>query len=153
MSRIGYQNGVEAAKARMRKLDPGGFKADGTGAWDKFFRSIAHLVSDHDAGFPVTPPPPPPDPTPTFKRVAPRVAFAAGGSDARFCLANQPGVRRIGDNHWVDDVATYDDNGLCKDGRRSGAPALTSALNMDGRAPCELPTTGDAFKNTGSWAI
>ena len=55
-------------------------------------------------------------------------------------------------NGWRDDVANYDMNGLCLGGRSDG-PALTSALEIDGRPYCSLPTTGDPTKNTGSWAI
>jgi hypothetical protein len=102
----------------------------------------------------VGPPPVTPDPPPVvYKKVAPRVAYKAGGSDARYCCVNQPGVTRLGGG-WTDESgATYDDNGLCVNGLRSDAPALTSALEIDGRDYCSLPTTGDPTKNTGSWAI
>ena len=95
---------------------------------------------------PVSPPPPPPPPP--YKRVAPRVAYKAGNSDARYCVKDFPGLR--------DEVAAYDENGLCTDGRRSdGSPAdcPTSALEIDGREYCSLPTVGDPTKNTGSWLI
>ena len=56
--------------------------------------------------------------------------------------------------HTIDESgATYDENGLCKNGRRSDGPAITSALEIDGRPYCSLPTMGDPTKNTGSWAI
>ena len=87
----------------------------------------------------------PPAPPATYKKVAPRVAYKAGGSDARYCLRDFPSLR--------DDVAAYDSNGLCTDGRRSDGPAVTSALEIDGRDLCSLPTTGNPETNTGSWAI
>lgn len=88
-----------------------------------------------------------PDVVPTFKRVAPRVAYAAGGSDARYCLKDFPSLR--------DDVASYDVNGLCLGGRSNGSAddCPTSAKEINGREYCELPTQGDPTKNTGSWLI
>lgn len=96
---------------------------------------------DADAYPDATPPPP------TYMKVAPRVAYKAGGSDARYCLRDFPELR--------DDVATYDPNGLCLGGRSDGSPAdcPTSALEMNGREPCALPTQGDPTKNTGSWLV
>jgi hypothetical protein len=89
--------------------------------------------------------------------VAPRVAFKDGGSDARYCTVNQPGVVPEPGGpagHTVDESgATYDDNGLCKNGLRSDGPAVTSAREIDGRPYCSLPTVGSATDNTGSWAI
>jgi hypothetical protein len=147
MGKIGYQNGVEAARLRMKKLDPGGFNASGTGAWDKYFATIRTLVYDHDAavsGAGPVPPPPPVEPD-KYAKVAPRVAYKAGNSDARYCLKDFPNLR--------DDVATYDENGLCTSGTRSDGPAKTSALEIDGREYCSLPTFGDPTQNTGSWYI
>ena len=159
MGRIGWQSGVDAARARMKRLDPGGFNTQGTGAWDKFFNTVTTLVTDHDAAY-TTPPKPPDRPKPVepvYVRVAPRVAYKAGGSDARYCTVNQPGVRPDptgSPGHKTDESgATYDENGLCKNGRRSDGPAVTSALEIDGRAYCDLPRIGDPTKNTGSWAI
>lgn len=88
-----------------------------------------------------------PDAVPTYKRVAPRVAYAAGGSDARYCLKDFPGLR--------DDVASYDANGLCNGGRSNGSDkdCYTSAKEINGREYCDLPTQGDPTKNTGSWLI
>lgn len=101
------------------------------------------------------PPPPPPPPPPTYKKVAPRVAYKAGGSDARFCVVNQPGVVRRPDGKFTDESgAVYsNEDGLDESGIRSGEPALTSALEIDGRPYCSLPTMGDPRLNTGSWAI
>lgn len=89
----------------------------------------------------------PDTPPPTFKKVAPRVAYKDGGSDARYCLKDFPSLR--------DDVASYDENGLCLGGRSDGSPAdcPTSALEINGRDYCSLPTQGDPTKNTGSWLI
>ena len=78
-------------------------------------------------------------------------------SDARFCTVEQPGViPQTGQppGHMIDESgATYDDNGLCKNGLRSDGPAITSARQIDGRPYCELPRMGDPLTNTGSWAI
>ena len=157
MEKIGYQSGIKAAIARLRKLDPGGTNAQGTGAWDKLERTLSILAADHDAQIPDPPPPPPPPPPPTYVKVAPRVAFKANGSDARYCTVGQPGVvpdPNAPPGHTVDEHgATYDDNGLCKNGKRSDGPAVTSAREIDGRPYCSLPTMGDPTKNTGSWAI
>lgn len=88
-----------------------------------------------------------PDAPPAFKRVAPRVAYKDGGSDARYCLEDFPNLR--------DDVATYDVNGLCHGGRSDGSEndCPTGAKNIDGRELCSLPTQGDPTQNTGSWLI
>jgi hypothetical protein len=98
-----------------------------------------------------------PDSAPTFIRVAPRVAYADGGSDARYCTVNQPGVTRGADGHAIDERgATYDPNGLCENGLRSDGSAAdcpTGARNIDGREICSLPTQGDPHLNTGSWLI
>jgi hypothetical protein len=145
MGKIGYQNGIEAARLRMKRLDPAGFKPDGTGAWDKFFATMKTLVYDHDAAITPGPAPVPPPAPPAYKKVAPRVAYKAGNSDARYCLKDFPGGK--------DDVASYDANGLCTSGTRSDGPAVTSALEIDGREYCSLPTFGDPKQNTGSWYI
>ena len=74
-----------------------------------------------------------------------------------YCTVEQPGViQQTGQppGHTIDESgATYDDNGLCKNGIRSDEPALTSARQIDGRPYCELPTIGDPQQNTGSWRI
>lgn len=101
-------------------------------------------------------PPKPPDP-PAYVRVAPRVAYKEGGSDARYCTVNQPGVVRGSDGHAIDERgATYDPDGLCKNGLRSNGSdkdCPTGALGIDGREYCSLPTMGDPTKNTGSWLV
>ena len=134
MSRIGFQNGVEAARLRMKKLDPGGFKPDGTGAWDKFFRTVSHLVVEHDQQFPPTPPPPPPPPPGKY---APQTYNkGSNGQDARYCTAGLP---KIGP-YFVDEMGCrYDDKGLEVDGRRTGkfVAGLKPADEMDQREPCD----------------
>ena len=150
--KIGYQDGITAflnwyrKQPGVPKRGPGYDPADiSTWPWvDKLERTLRILKDDHDAAIPDPPPPPPPL---TFVKVAPRVAYKAGGSDARYCLKDFPSLR--------DDVATYDSNGLCLGGRSDGSAAdcPTSALEIDGRAYCSLPTTGDPTKNTGSWTI
>jgi hypothetical protein len=154
MGKIGYQNGIEAARLRMKKLDPGGFNATGTGAWDKYFATLRTLVYDHDAAITVGPTPPPPPIEPDrYAKVAPRMAYKDGSSDARYCCReDQPGVVRDGTG-WRDDVAHYDSNGLCTDGKRSDGPAKTSALEINSREYCDLPVFGDPKLNTGSWYI
>ena len=154
MGKIGYQNGLEAARLRMKKLDPGGFNATGTGAWDKYFATLRTLVYDHDAAITPgpTPPPPPIEPDKYF-RVAPRMAYKDGSSDARYCTVGQPGVTRHADGSANDDVAHYDPNGLCTDGKRSDGPAKTSALEINSREYCDLPVFGDPKQNTGSWYV
>lgn len=166
---IGYQHGIVAGLNGLRDLDPsktllkksGGkwpsidtlaeIPLDQWKAWDKMERAFTILVYDHDdamTGGGGSPDPPDPPPVQTYVKVAPRVAYKAGGSDARYCLKDFPSLR--------DDVASYDPNGLCTDGRRSdGSPAdcPTSALEIDGREYCSLPTQGDPTKNTGSWKI
>lgn len=99
--------------------------------------------------------PPPDQPDPAVKKVAPRVAYKDGGSDARFCTDGLPRMNQPGhawDGRLYDDVASYDDNGLCWGGRSDG-PAVTSAREINGRPYCSLPTMGDPTKQTGSWAI
>lgn len=98
-------------------------------------------------------------PAPMFKKVAPRVAYKDGGSDARYCFHNpdgslRPGVVEVPDG-FRDEVAGYDDNGLCRGGRSDGSSAdcTTGARNIDGRPLCSLPMQGDPTKNTGSWLI
>lgn len=150
---IGYQSGIDAAINALIKIDP-----EHEVGYEKLRRTLKILARDHDAAIPPSdppPPPPPPPPTTTFKKVAPRVAYKQGGSDARYCIVNQPGVYwdpNYFGGRWRDDVASYDDDGLCWGGRSDG-PALTGALEINGRDYCSLPTFGDPTKNTGSWAI
>lgn len=111
------------------------------------------------------PPAPTPPPIPHIK-VAPRTAYAQGGSDARYCLwvgaeggELRPGLVFVNaanpDEGVRDEVAQYDLNGLCKGGRSDGleTEGLVGAREMDGRPPCELPMVGDPTTNTGSWRI
>lgn len=111
-----------------------------------------------------TPIPKPPDPVPTpYKKVAPRVAYKTDRADARFCMFNvdgslRPGVTRLPDGRYQDEVAQYsaDGDGLELSGVRSPGSANdcpTSASNIDGREYCSLPMMGDPTKNTGSWLI
>ena len=147
--KIGHQHGATAAANRLRDLDPAGTRLlkkdgkwpsidtlenqgtqEGWGAWDKIERSWKLTFYDHDALEDVVNRPPPPEPpptqpptTPTYVKVAPRVAYQAGGSDARFCVYNQPGVVPAGPSEFRDESgATYDDNGLCKNGVRLRCP-------------------------------
>lgn len=93
----------------------------------------------------------------TYVKVAPRVAYKEGSSDARYCTVNQPGVYRDPmTGHAVDEVGTYDENGLCTNGKRSDGSdkdCPTGALQINGRDYCSLPTQGDPTKNTGSWIV
>lgn len=101
------------------------------------------IVSIVDIFLATAPPPPA-----TFKKVAPRVAYADGGSDARYCLKDFPDNR--------DDVAQYSPDGLCLGSERSGGSkenCPTSAKEINGREYCSLPLIGDPTKNTGSWTI
>jgi hypothetical protein len=180
--KIGYQDGITAMMNRLRTMDPDGtiVKKQSDGKWpkepleqiknipvdqwkayDKAERAFSILAADHDAavtnGGSSPLPPDPPDPPPvSYIKVAPRVAYADGGSDARYCCENQPGVVRSGSG-WIDESgATYDTNGLCVNGLRSnGSPAdcPTSARSIDGREYCSLPTQGDPTKQTGSWIV
>ena len=146
MSKIGFQNGVEAARLRMKKLDPGGFNASGTGAWDKFFRTIKHLVDEHDAAVadPEPPPPPPPPPPPTTSPWFPRTynKVLPNGQDARFCVSSPDPAfwKTEGGLIWDKGGASYDDGGLCVNGLRSTdtqVPGLKPANEMDGRGACD----------------
>jgi hypothetical protein len=94
-------------------------------------------------------------PPPTYLKVAPRVAHKQNGSDARFCLVNQPGVVQRPDGKYTDESGAVYTNldGLDESGIRSGEPAPTGAKEIDGRPYCSLPTEGDPTKNTGSWKI
>lgn len=97
-----------------------------------------------------------PSVTPVYKKVAPRVAYKQDGSDARYCLVDQPGVVRQPNGTWRDEVAEYDNDGLCLGSERSGGSAsdgIVGAKEIDGRPYCSLPMTGDPTKNTGSWKI
>jgi hypothetical protein len=103
----------------------------------------------------------------TFKKVAPRVAYKQDGSDARYCLwagaeggALRPGLSYINPSVPAqgvrDEVAQYSLDGLCLGSERTGgsqADGLVGAKEIDGRALCSLPMTGDPTKNTGSWKI
>jgi len=108
---------------------------------------------------PLTPPPPPPPPV--YKKVAPRVAYKQDGSDARFCLFNQPGgglrpgVYQRPDGKYSDESGAVYTNadGLDESGIRSDGPAVTGAKEINGREYCSLPLIGDPLKNTGSWSI
>lgn len=143
---IGFQNGVAAATERMKRLDPAGFNASGTGAWDKFFRSVKRLVDDHDAAC-ATPQPPPTTtaPPPTTTAPAPRPApqtynRGSSGQDARYCVDDLPTV----DGVKVDAAGfRYDDGGRSLGGR-TGNPidVLKPADAMDGKGPCD-PYTKD----------
>ncbi len=132
MPRIGYQNGISAAIVRMRKLDPTGFNDTGSGAWDKFFRTIATLAQDHDAAIAAPAPQPTPTPAPTpapAKRPFPQTYNRGGsGQDARYCTGGRD----------VDDMGyRYDGQGLSLGGR-SGNPiaGLKPSDQMDGADPC-----------------
>ena len=95
----------------------------------------------------------PSSPPPTYKKVAPRVAYAVAGADARFCVENQPGVVKQPNGTYRDEVAEYDADGLCLGSERSGSPAVTAANDINGRPYCSLPTMGDPTLNTGSWKV
>lgn len=126
-------------------------------SWARCFIESIRLAISVDP----TPPPPPPPPPP-FKRVAPKVANKQDGSDARFCVTNQPGVVPDPDHPegpgMKDDVARYDMNGLHRGGRSDDCtqwqtPGLVGARELDGREPCELPRVGQPENNTGSWQL
>ena len=103
----------------------------------------------------------PTDPPPVYVKVAPRVAYAEGGADARFCMFEtngtlRPGVTRRSDGKYTDEsgaVYAADGDGLEESGIRSPAPAVTGARQIDGRPFCSLPLEGDPTRNTGSWLI
>lgn len=141
---------IERALRGERTTRPRSFL--GAAAWE-----LANRIA---GSTPPPPPPPPPPPVGTYVKVAPRVAFkpeGAGASDARFCTVGQPGVvQQAGapTGHTIDESgATYDENGLCKNGVRSDGPAVTSSHEIDGRDICSLPRMGKPTDNTGSWAI
>lgn len=155
MREIGFQHGVTAAKERMRRLDPGGFRADGTGAWDKFFRSMLILVQDHDVAYTDSPPPPPPlPPPPPVARLAPQTYNkGSSGQDARYCTAGLP-RNDAGEFYEPSNPGIrYDEKGLCKGGR-SGFPVegLKPADAMDGREPCD-PYNGMPPWPAGSYNV
>ena len=141
---IGYQNGISAARARMTRIDPGGFNAAATGAWDKFFRSVSILVNDHDAGCVQAPPPTtttsPPTTTAPPALVAPLTYNRSARGDARFCVDALP--RNAAGRHY-DAYATYDDGGLQLGGRsESIVPGLRFSDNMNGLGPCDSYSEG-----------
>lgn len=136
---IGFQNGIAAAELRMRRLDPGGFNASRTGAWDKYFATQRRLVGDHDAECSGTPPPPVTTtaPPPTTTAPAPRPAPQAynrgsSGQDARYCVNG-------GANGTDAAGYRYDSGGREIDGRRTGNRVLElkPSDEMDGREPCD----------------
>ena len=104
-----------------------------------------------------------PPPKPTYKKVAPRVAYKTDRADARYCMFNpdgslRPGVSRLPNGLYSDEVAQYsaDGDGLELSGVRSPGSANdcpTSASNIDGREYCSLPMQGDPTQNTGSWLV
>jgi hypothetical protein len=133
---IGYQHGIEAARLRMKKLDPAGFNASGTGAWDKYFRTMRILVADHDAAIVASPPPttttapPPPTTTAPAVRPAPQT-YNRGtrGQDARYCLPDGVTVDAAG--------YRYDEDGRSLGGRTGNdVPGLKPSDAMDGASPC-----------------
>lgn len=140
MERIGFQSGIKAAMARLRKLDPGGTNASGTGAWDKLERTLSILANDHDAAITdPEPPPPPPPPPPPETDYAPRTYnIGSRNQDPRFCVT---GLTRRADGLLVDgEGVLYDDSGLNVDGRRDRTKivaGLKPADEMDGREPCD----------------
>lgn len=157
---IGYQNGCSSAAARLRRLDPGGTNASGTGAWDKLERTCLILVRDHDAG--ISPPPPPTTTTvPPTTTTTPSASYApqsynrgTRGQDARYCV-EWPGVERLGPNLYRDGKGVrYDAGGLELDGNRSGNPVdgLKPSDSMDGRGPCEPDGAGHPPYPPGSFA-
>ncbi len=124
------------------------------------YRVEAVRLTTIDYGeYPVVKPPP----EPTYKKVAPRVAYKTDRADARYCLflpggMLRPGVTQRQDGKFTDESgAVYTDgDGLDESGRRSPGSANdcpTSASNIDGREYCSLPMQGDPTKNTGSWLI
>lgn len=135
---IGFQNGMAAAEVRMRRLDPGGFNATRTGAWDKAFASWRKLIADHDAACAGAPPPttttqPPPTTTAPAPLPAPQTYNKGSrGQDAKYCVNGGAGGT---------DAAgyRYDSQGLELDGRRTGnpVPGLKPSDEMDGRGPCD----------------
>lgn len=137
MKIIGFQNGIAAGKARMKKLDPGGFKVDGTGAWDKFFRTIETLVQNNneEATEPWEPPPPPPPPPPVGQKLAPQsYNKGSSGQNARFNI--RINCTQLPDGRFRDSNFIYDDSGLCEGGRSEQfIEALKPADEMDGREP------------------
>lgn len=148
---IGGQSGCIAAANRLRRLDPAGTNATGTGAWDKLERTCLILATDHDAAITTTPPPPPtttsPPPTttaPAPKRLAPQ-AYNAGsrGQDPRYCI-HWPGVVNVGPNRWRDEGGfEYDDGGLSLGGRTVRTIAgLKPADEMDSREVCDPDGAG-----------
>lgn len=173
--KIGYYHGLTAMFAFLRKL-PGvpkrgpQYDPDNPATWpwpDRAERTLTILKDHYDAGIPDTPGPTGPaqtgatgpGPGPTFKKVAPRTynKVLPGGSDARYCLT---GLSRNAQGFLHDDVATYDDNGLCKSGRSpdTQVAGLRQANNMNGLPPCQFYNgmtawPGDPTKNTGSWQV
>lgn len=134
---IGYQHGITAATLRMKKLDPAGFNATGTGAWDKYFRTMKKLVDDHDAGCVTAPPPttttapPPTTTTAPAPRPAPQTYNKGSrGQDARYCLPDGVTVDAAG--------YRYDEDGRSLGGRSGNDVAgLKPSDEMDGASPCQ----------------
>jgi hypothetical protein len=170
--KIGYQDGIEwlvnfLKKFPLVKYRPVGDRPAALEQWyglEKLERMLRILKDDHDAAIVSLPPPtpePPKPPEPTYVKVAPRVAYKEGGSDARFCMFNpdgslRPGVSRLPNGQYTDESgAKYQasGDGLEESGIRSPGPAVTGALQIDGRPYCSLPLMGDPTNNTGSWAI
>ena len=99
-------------------------------------------------------------PPPAYIKLAPRAAYAEGGSDARFSLTTdgstlRPGVFKRPDGKYSDDSGAVYTNldGLDESGRRSGAPAGVGAKQIDGRNLWDLPLIGDPQQNSGSWTV
>lgn len=147
---------IHRTDANKIKLERAGSRRPIAG--DSWARTFIEAIRVGIMVEPLPPPPPPPPPPPVYTLVAPKVANLQGGSNARYCVINQPGVWRQDDGTYRDAVARYDSDGLHLGGRSfevefGWTDGLVGAKEMDGRAPCDLPRAGDPTNNTGSWQL
>ena len=151
-----YSQGV----LRSKTMDPTRKEVKFSPGQEPYKVEAVVLVQTDYGTYPGTPPPP-------YKKVAPRVAYEEGGSDARYCLweGSEGGQLRDGLSYINpsnpsqgvrDSVAQYSLDGLCLGTERSPGEAsdgIVGARQIDGRPLCSLPMPGVPTQNTGSWKV
>jgi hypothetical protein len=154
-------NAFDNAAARLKELLPKRPNGQAITAWEeqrKALNSMLARIGDAEKRLtaleggqsepPPDPPPPPPPPTPDDS-YAPRTHNWTPSADARFCMKDEYGTRRVtsGDNPPPGAVfidrrnVFYDAAGRDLGGRSNGEgsviPELKGGNSMDGLEPCD----------------